>query len=692
MQLKATKTTAAVLCSLLLCSQLLFAQSNEEIKDTTAVAAAAAAAPASPKNLLPEISFGAGMMSFFGDIKSQKNTQPVRYRVGYHLTVQKTFFNNMEVSLNGLFGNLYGNQREPGNNVNFKSNVTSVGINFCYNFYTPFYKNAKKPPFLTPYLGLGWNYLMFKTSTDLFDRNGNPYYYWSDGSIMDTPQNAPGYIYSNPVNRDYSYETPLTKGGTITVPVQAGVKFHLDERTALNLGANYHITMSDKIDNVASGKNDNFLFSHVTLSYNLGGSPYEKQLEGSDEQYKDVDFLALESEDGDGDGIKDFGDDCAGTPPGTQVDAKGCPLDDDKDGVPNYLDLEANTALGSQVNEKGEAITDEYIDKKNAEEEAFLNGAQIAEIIKSITYSEGGGNDVSSPYGSRLYFDQANKQGVSFKVQLGKFKDGIPPDQVEAFMRIQDITSFVDKDGFTIYTAGAYGSKLAATSRRDELREKGMKNLAVIAMDKSGNLVDPNIAEPDFASSVFGGSTSYELVYKVQLGAFSGKASEEMFKGIEPLSREPGPNHLLRYMAGSFVNYNQAAAYKNSMIAKGFEGAFIVAFKDGRRIDMARSGGGSMPQPDADTEDQKPVFKVQLGVFKKDLPAQVLTLYNSFDKLTQSAVGNGLTKYIAGSFSTYDEALRYKEEIVKQGAKGAFVVAYIGNRQVPLTDALMLIK
>jgi hypothetical protein len=62
---------------------------------------------------------------------------------------------------------------------------------------------------------------------------------------MDTPQNAAGYIYSNPVSRDYAYETSLTKGGTLSIPVQAGVKFHLDDRTSMNLGAIYHLTQSD---------------------------------------------------------------------------------------------------------------------------------------------------------------------------------------------------------------------------------------------------------------------------------------------------------------------------------------------------------------------------------------------------------------------------------------------------------------
>jgi outer membrane protein OmpA-like peptidoglycan-associated protein len=43
-------------------------------------------------------------------------------------------------------------------------------------------------------------------------------------------------------------------------------------------------------------------------------------------------------EDADGDGVKNRKDQCAETPRGVAVDAKGCPLDTDKDGVVDYLD------------------------------------------------------------------------------------------------------------------------------------------------------------------------------------------------------------------------------------------------------------------------------------------------------------------------------------------------------------------
>ena len=44
------------------------------------------------------------------------------------------------------------------------------------------------------------------------------------------------------------------------------------------------------------------------------------------------------AKDSDGDGVPDRKDECPDTPPGVEVDEKGCPLDRDGDGVPDYKD------------------------------------------------------------------------------------------------------------------------------------------------------------------------------------------------------------------------------------------------------------------------------------------------------------------------------------------------------------------
>ncbi|MBY6190966.1 outer membrane beta-barrel protein [Microbulbifer agarilyticus] len=57
--------------------------------------------------------------------------------------------------------------------------------------------------------------------------------------------------------------------------------------------------------------------------------------------------------DRDGDGVYDDADECPQTPPGIDVDFRGCPIDTDGDGVPDYLDLCPNTPMGMAVNEDG---------------------------------------------------------------------------------------------------------------------------------------------------------------------------------------------------------------------------------------------------------------------------------------------------------------------------------------------------
>ncbi|WP_167613675.1 OmpA family protein [Maribellus sediminis] len=51
-----------------------------------------------------------------------------------------------------------------------------------------------------------------------------------------------------------------------------------------------------------------------------------------------LEFALGAAKDSDGDGVKDKKDECPDTPPGVQVDEKGCPLDRDGDGVPDYKD------------------------------------------------------------------------------------------------------------------------------------------------------------------------------------------------------------------------------------------------------------------------------------------------------------------------------------------------------------------
>lgn len=68
-----------------------------------------------------------------------------------------------------------------------------------------------------------------------------------------------------------------------------------------------------------------------------------------------VDYKGCPMKDSDGDGVYDDKDKCPGTPAGVKVDANGCPVvvDEDKDSVPDDVDDCPKTPEGATVNKAG---------------------------------------------------------------------------------------------------------------------------------------------------------------------------------------------------------------------------------------------------------------------------------------------------------------------------------------------------
>jgi N-acetylmuramoyl-L-alanine amidase len=47
--------------------------------------------------------------------------------------------------------------------------------------------------------------------------------------------------------------------------------------------------------------------------------------------------------------------------------------------------------------------------------------------------------------------------------------------------------------------------------------------------------------------------------------------------------------NILKYTSGAFSNMKDAATHQNFLREKGFADCFVIAFKDGKRIDMAEA-------------------------------------------------------------------------------------------------------
>jgi hypothetical protein len=86
--------------------------------------------------------------------------------------------------------------------------------------------------------------------------------------------------------------------------------------------------------------------------------------------------------------------------------------------------------------------------------------------------------------------------------------------------------------------------------------------------------VSPNTPITAIPSSV--GKT-----FRVQIGAFTLKPA---IKGVPEPSTVVLENGVTKYFSGNFVTYEEAAKRKKEMIEKGFSGAFVVSFENGKIV------------------------------------------------------------------------------------------------------------
>jgi len=79
------------------------------------------------------------------------------------------------------------------------------------------------------------------------------------------------------------------------------------------------------------------------------------------------------------------------------------------------------------------------------------------------------------------------------------------------------------------------------------------------------------------------------VVFKVQIGAFRSAIREEVFSDMTPVMGESTGNGLIRYTAGLFMGFEQAAQAKDKVRDRGYRDAFVVAYRDGKRIPLGEA-------------------------------------------------------------------------------------------------------
>ncbi len=174
--------------------------------------------------------------------------------------------------------------------------------------------------------------------------------------------------------------------------------------------------------------------------------------------------------------------------------------------------------------------------------------------------------------------------------------------------------------------------------------------------------------------------------YRVQIRAsFGKKLSEDYLKNRFKIIDDIQENYIdgfYKYSVGSFDNKRDASAYKSVMRSQhGVDGAFVVTYKDGKRLSLYSELAGGKPGSEVDAPlytESGVVFKVQIkALLNRNSGSlnKIKNLYNLTKEIKEEHYGKWY-RYTVGDFSSFQEAKNYKRELVNVGITDSFVVAY----------------
>ena len=622
----------------------------------------------------PKFTLGTGFYTLTGDIQNEESGFLRGTNPGYNAGMKFGITNNLELSFLIMKSTFQSN-----NGIEeFKSEVDGMGLHIGYSV-NQLFKQSRVSPLLT----FGVQRLSYKTND--FDRES-----------------------------------------AIAIPFGLGIRINVTERLEFDASLNWTAGMGNIDKSLQNeGGADNYKSFNISLHYDLftpGPSSDDEYFD--DSYYADVDFAKLENEDEDGDLVLDIDDYCPKTPIGVKVDANGCPLDDDNDGIANYLDAQKNTPEGSIVDEHGVRLTaDKYHSMYSDYEVAsrkyanFYNESEIKrENYKTVDeYLIAKANAFNIAYNEGLKDDEKVK-GLVYKVKIGEFSDGIPAQVANKFLSIDDLESVTLDNGVVMYLVGSYSTIDGAIGRKNDLEEKGIED-TYLMVDNNGEVsdyVEPTpeleieedevvveVPEDEISEEVVTTVTEDEMTnettYRIQVGAFNAELSDEVFVGVNNVVSFTGKDGLVRYMAGSFVEYKDAIDYQAQMKARGFEDAFIVTYKNGERISLnvaikTEKESNKVVNQESKDEEINLEFVVQIMVAKFTLSAVDLNKMGKLGNIDKAAEGTDMYRYFAGTYKSLDDANVQLEKAKLVGFVDAFVFPKLDGTRITMERAKELMK
>lgn len=178
-------------------------------------------------------------------------------------------------------------------------------------------------------------------------------------------------------------------------------------------------------------------------------------------------------------------------------------------------------------------------------------------------------------------------------------------------------------------------------------------------------------------------------MYGVQVGALLEPKYTLEFERLKNVEVYMDRNGVFRYVVGSFLFRSQAEKLLVAVREQGYKDAFIVDLNQNEQFtDLVVTIEDESINKEVSGDIQ---FKVQIGAYRYEIPDYMARVYLKIDNI-QEHTQDDLTILTVGNFTTYEEAIAYRNEMIQTGVNDAFVVAFNNGKKLPLDVALKYLR
>lgn len=433
---------------------------------------------------------------------------------------------------------------------------------------------------------------------------------------------------------DRSIDFPAMKGGALVIPWGGGIRLKLNRNFSFFFENTFSYAFSDELDGhvgVGTDLNDIYNFTSVGATYRFNQIPKKPKVKMVEETPVDTVF--------------------------------------------------ANTNENNEVENDVVENVSVVMTKPN---DLYPNSTFDVKLrINKSSLAEKARLQQTLPVGMTAISKNSSGAQFNFEDQIVSFKwDNLESESSIINLEYTIVTKDIIESEYTI--PGIFFYDKNGKENIVQFRESMFISKPIVAKTEISTPVVKTETQPIVETKTING-----LVFKVQLQAiYGGKSSPKSVAKANNITmpvEEEVIGAYTKYTAGNFTSYEEAKALKDQIRMGKNQGAFVVAYYNGKRItineaiDLQSKANKNELNINSSPVKQETIdgisYRIQIGASAKSKSiVQLQSSLGSNDRITETK-HNSLYKYVIGNYTTSNEANSKLLEVRKH-IPDAFIVKF----------------